>query len=322
MVKFKNKELKAMEQAWAKMEFEWAQAKGVDYPLNPRDRQRYEFERYLESRFWQVKDLFISGWKSKDAKKAVSAEGVTLELWPLLYDDIVNDRRHNTMSDADMDKAIAAIVDAVMCPLGISFSGYTAISLSSKFQYYAESGSGCNIGKMLIMVSSSKNISKPVFLGDNEKMLATIYAGWFPEAKNEDDFDFEDEDDTPECTEFGGFLAFLGKDMQKHIIQLEEFCMLAEISDSDFESPCNYIFTFFSEERKELLIQTIPTLEGVRLSLNNYELEFTTADDARQTSDTAADAVVSNDTESDKLTITKLVAPSTDKEGTEFKTDK
>lgn len=242
------KEAKALFKAQESAELEWAKKRGKEYPLSLADQQLYQQKKLEQQRFWEMKDRLINGNKKNIKSKPVSTVNNTPKPWPLwTYDDVISDEKlYRLMTKAEMDKAVSKIEGEVHCSISCYTPGYTEFSLSYKSQCCEESGLAFYFDRASIMVSPSQNIAKHLYIGADDEVNATFYAGYDIDDENEDSWD-------PPMI---GILVFADKNNQNHAVELQEFSALIETKEDEA-----YIFTFYSKAENMLLIKHLTNLE-------------------------------------------------------------
>jgi len=246
------KEAEFNENIITRLQFDWSKNNGKPFPLSIADLRQWQKEMSAQQHFWKLKDIFTKG---KKASKPAKADKVTPKPWPFwTYDDVVRDKRLFTlMSEADMNKAVSDIEDNIRCPLAISFSGVTVLSLTHKQQCYEESGNEIQFGNAAFTISPRNNITYHLFTGANETVDAAFYTGYL-HVQDKDDKDVWRAYPTP------GFLVFKDKSTQDRAVELAEFGALVEIEE---ENGTEYLFTHYG--KSGLFTKRLTSLENVDL---------------------------------------------------------
>jgi len=233
-----------------RLQYEWAKKRGVSIPLSPGDLGRWQLEMSVDQRFNEMKDILSKGAKRNKPSKPAPADNAPPKLWPLwTHDDVISEGSlFKLMAKSEVDNMITKITDVTQCSLAIEISGFTELSLLDKHQS-GEMNCYYDFGNAAIIVSPSRGVTRQLFIGADEVINATLYAGY--------DIDYEEEGSEGIPT---GFLVFGDSDNQNHAVELQEFCSLVELTVDE-----GYIFAYYSEMENMIFVKRLANLENVNL---------------------------------------------------------
>ena len=237
------------------IESKWAKKRGKSLPLSIADQMQWEQERFIEQCFQQSKDLYSKSNKLYATSKDDVAKGFAPKFYPFSIRDgaIVHDKRYNFMSETDAEKAKTDIIGA-FDEAACNSECHTMFSLLSKHQFLGD-GLEYGFSRAAIILSPSLTHSNKLYVSNEDEIAAFLYAGLVT---------FED---NPQNAHRKGILEVKDKNMQSHAVELEGFCVLAEIEEN-----ASYLFTLFSRTRDLLFTVPLSGLKGIELVAEKGEI--------------------------------------------------
>ena len=272
--KKKKKEMNNWEGLMDRLEHDWAKKRKRQFPLSPKDQMEYMLEESLKNRFRKLKEQFTKGSELSVASKPLSGKNAIVRPWSFWTpEQLVSDKRFRLMSKEDMDEAVNDIEYVFNDGWSCVAAGNAIFDLSSKWQEVGDKdgGNSYEFGKAFIMVSPAREMTFPLYVGENFGIDAKICMRWFNET------DINDEDYDAWNSHKICFIVFTDKNMQTHAVELEEFCAITEAaeseeSDEDEESE-KYTFVYYKRVNEMMFTATLSGLEDVEFIVENGELE-------------------------------------------------
>jgi len=255
----KNKSKPRWDRFLIKSEYEWAEKRGKNFPLNFADQMQMNKEKFIEMRYQQSKDLFSKDNKFNVSSKDEVCKGFSFKFLPFMIHEgnVIQDERFTFMTTEDMEVTLDAVEYSIR-RAERSKEDYASISLLTKYQRY--NGEFCDqdncFTKAAIMISPSSQLTGYLNIRDEDEIIASLYAGLI-----------YDEYDPPE-TQNRGILEIFDKNLRRHVVELEEFYVLAETKDKK-----EHTFTFFNRREDILFTVIIPDLNDVDFIADNEKIE-------------------------------------------------